>query len=262
VFTAMPGWPALGAALAAAETMNSVFPSQSGALNARPCWCRPRRAVVEEQRQPIPVIERIVDGPGSGDWENSWPSIEVSRASAPPSAARLWRDGSRGAARRGCRGSRPRWRRPPAGVRSPRARMATASSYTPRRICVAHAPDKKPAESCHHDRAPAPCSGIAVHCRMPEKPVNCPAIASVRAAGEHVGDRRRRRAAQGDHHRMRPELAGRVRCRPGSSTGIASRRRTAAARLDRLELQLIEALEPPCGTLHPAASVARSSWMP
>src|SRR3981189_114879 len=80
---------------------------------------------------------------------------------------------------------------------------------------------------------------------MPEKPLNCPAI---------LGDRRRRRATPwAIVDGMRPELAG-----PGAmSPGIEHRHRRLVAEqprrgLDRLELQLIEALEPPSGTLHPA----------
>jgi hypothetical protein len=74
------------------------------------------------------------------------------------------------------------------------------------------------------------------------------------AIGEHIGNRRRRRAApRAIIDRMRPELAG-----PGAmSPGVEHRHRRLVAEqprrgLDRPQLQLIEALEPPCGTLHSA----------
>jgi len=45
--------------------MNSVFPSQSRRIERSTVLVSDLDApVVEEQRQPIPVIERIVDGPG------------------------------------------------------------------------------------------------------------------------------------------------------------------------------------------------------
>ncbi len=122
--------------------------------------------------------------------------------------------------------------RPPAGVRSLHERMATASSCTPRRTCVG-APDKKPAGSRRHDCAPAPCR------RHSRRPAECRKsrqlhgnLVGAAAVGEHIGDRRRRRAAPwAIIDRMRPELADAGAMSPRiKHRASASRRRTAAAR--------------------------------
>src|SRR5215813_3101018 len=75
---------------------------------------------------------------------------------------------------------------------------------------------------------------------MPEKPVNCSAISSVPRPWAII-------------HRMCPELAD----TSAMSSGIEHRHRRLVAEqpwrsLDRPQLKLIKALEPPCRTLHPA----------
>jgi hypothetical protein len=92
-----------------------------------------------------------------------------------------------------------------------------------------------------------PIGGIAVHLQNAREAGQLPGdLVGAAAVSEYIGDcRRRRTAPRAIIDRVRAELAG---------SGVMSSRIAHRHRgLDRLELRLIEALEPPCGTLHLAS---------
>src|ERR1700742_2534533 len=178
----------------------------------------------------------------SVDWENSWSSIEVSRAfSASISGKPLF--GAR-AADLGLDGVDrlqaldhfvSEWRLHrlvhldefSSGMRETKSELNRAAMTTRKRFV----------------------GGIAIHLQNAGEAGQLPGdLLGAAAIGKHIGDRRRRWAAPwAIIHRMRPELAD----TGAMSPGIEHRHRRLVAEqprrsLDRPQLKLIEALEPPC----------------
>src|SRR6201996_1169987 len=98
--------------------------------------------------------------------------------------------------------------------------------------------------------------GITIHRQNAREAGQLPGdLLGAAAIGKYIGDRRRRWAAPwAIIDRMRPELAD----TGAMSSGIENRHRRLIAEqprrsLDRPQLELIKALEPPCCTLHPAS---------
>src|ERR1700761_670810 len=98
--------------------------------------------------------------------------------------------------------------------------------------------------------------GITIHRQNAREAGQLPGdLLGAAAIGKYIGHRRRRWAAPwAIVHRMRPELAD----TRAMSSGIKHRHRRLVAEqprrsLDRPQLKLIKALEPPSRTLHPAS---------